>query len=202
MDLENIWQQKGGSDEELNRLLEQGDFSKLSSRLPLKKLKANLLIGIIWAILITIIYVVVFFYFPIWQVRVTLAVLVISNTLILIDSWNLYRQVPGILTPSNSLNEELTLHYNSFQRWWSLQQKLSLFIYPIALIGGFILGGVVASEKRVEELLFNSKMLGILGITLLVMVPLCYLGARWMFNYAYGTHLEEIKATIDELSQK
>jgi hypothetical protein len=135
MDLENIWQQKGGSDDALKKLLEQGDFSKLSSRLPLKKLKSNLLIGIIWAIMITIMYVVVFFYFPIWQVRITLAILVISNMIILISSWKLYRQVPGTITPSNSLKEELTLHYNSFQRWWSLQQKLSIFIYPIALTG-------------------------------------------------------------------
>jgi hypothetical protein len=202
MDLENIWQQKGESDDALNRILEQGDFGKLSSRLPLKKLKANLLIGIVWAILITIIYVVVFFYFPIWEVRLTLALLVMSNMLIVTGSLKLYRQVPGTITSSNSLKEELTLHYNSFQQWWSLQQKLSIFIYPIALTGGFILGGVAASEKTVEDLLYNGKMLGILGITIMVMVPLCYWGARWMFNYAYGTHLEKIKATIDELSQK
>jgi hypothetical protein len=81
-----------------------------------------------------------------------------------------------------------------------LQQKLSIFIYPIALTGGFILGGVVGSAKRVEEMLYNSKMLGILGITMLVMVPLCYLGARWMFNYAYGSHLKKLKAMIDQLS--
>jgi hypothetical protein len=43
-------------------------------------------------------------------------------------------------------------------------------------------------------------MLGILGITMLVMVPLCYLGARWMFNYAYGSHLKKLKAMIDQLS--
>jgi hypothetical protein len=200
MDLENIWQQKGGSDDALNRLLEQGNFSKLSSRLPLKKLRANLLIGIVWAMVITIMYVVVFFYFPIWQVRATLALLVISNMIILIGSLKLYRQVPGTITPSNSLKEELALHYNSFQQWWSLQQKLSIFIYPIALTGGFILGGVVGSAKRVEEMLYNSKMLGILGITMLVMVPLCYLGARWMFNYAYGSHLKKLKAMIDQLS--
>lgn len=202
MDLKNIWQQEHGSDDALKKLLEQGDFSKLSSRLPLKKLKSNLLIGLICAIMITIMYVVVFFYFPIWQVRITLAILVISNMTILIGSWKLYRQVPGTITPSNSLKEELTLHFNSFQRWWSLQQKLSIFIYPIALTGGFILGGVVGSAKTVEELMYNSRMLGILGITLMMMVPLCYLGARWMFNYAYGSHLEKIKAIIDELSPK
>lgn len=200
MDLKAIWQQKSGSDDALKRLLEQDDFSKLSSRLPLKKLKANLLIGIIWAIMITLIYIVVFFCFPIWQVRITLAILVISNILILIDSWQLYRQVPSTITPSNSLKEELTLHYNSFQQWWSLQQKLSIFIYPIALTGGFMLGGVIGSAKRVEDFMYNSKMLGILGITMMVMVPLCYVGARWMFNYAYGSHLKKIKATIDDLS--
>jgi len=168
--------------------------------LPLKKLKQNLLIGIIWALLITIGYIVLFFVIDIWQVDVALSVLVIFNTVIMLDSWKLYKKTPSTISPSNSLTEELTLHYDSFQRWWAIQQKVSLFVYPIALTGGFILGGTLGSKKPVETFLYNSRMLGVLGITILVMVPLCYLGAKWMFNYAYGRHLKSVKSTIDDLS--
>jgi hypothetical protein len=45
-------------------------------------------------------------------------------------------------------------------------------------------------------------MLIILAVTILVLVPLCYYGARWMFNFAYGKHLEKMKLLIDELSEE
>jgi hypothetical protein len=200
MDIENIWQQGGNSDDDLNRLLNTKDFSKLQSRLPLKKLKHNLLIGIIWALLITIFYIIIFFYISIWQVHIALGVLIVFNTIIMLDSWRLYQKTPSAVSTSNSLKVELTTHYDSFQRWWAVQQKMGLFVYPIAVTGGFVLGGTLGSNKPVETFLYNTKMLGVLGITVLIMVPLCYFGARWMFNYAYGKHLKKIKATIDELS--
>jgi hypothetical protein len=200
MDIENIWQQGGNNDDALNKLLNTTDFSKLQSRLPLKKLKLNLLIGIIWALLITIGYIVLFLVIDIWQVHVALSVLIIFNTLIMLDSWKLHKNTPSTISPSNSLKQELTLHYNSFQHWWAIQQRVSLFVYPIAVTGGFILGGTLGSNKPVEAFLYNSKMLGILGVTVLIMVPLCYFGAKWMFNYAYGKHLKKIKFAIDDLS--
>jgi hypothetical protein len=200
MDINEIWQQGGNNDDALNKLLNTGDFSKLQSKLPLKKLKQNLLTGIIWALLITIGYIILFFVIDIWQVDVSLSVLVIFNTLIMLDSWRLYKKTPSTISPSNSLKQEITLHYNSFQQWWAIQQKVSLFVYPIAVTGGFILGGTLGSNKPVEAFLYNNKMLGILGITVLIMVPLCYFGAKWMFNYAYGKHLKKIKSTIDDLS--
>jgi hypothetical protein len=200
MDIENIWQQGGNNDDALNKLLNTTDFSKLQSRLPLKKLKLNLLIGIIWALLITIGYIVLFLVIDIWQVHVALSVLIIFNTLIMLDSWKLHKNTPSTISPSNSLKQELTLHYNSFQHWWAIQQRVSLLVYPIAVTGGFILGGTLGSNKPVETFLYNSKMLGILGVTVLIMVPLCYFGAKWMFNYAYGKHLKKIKFAIDDLS--
>ena len=200
MDIENIWKQGGNKDDALNKLLSTTDFSKLHSRLPLKKLKQNLLIGIIWALLITIGYIVLFFFIKTWQVHVALCVLVIFNTIIMLDSWRLYQKTPSTISPSNSLKQELTQHYNSFQTWWAIQQKVSLFVYPIAVSGGFILGGTLGSNKPVEAFLYNSKMLGILGITVLIMVPLCYFGAKRMFNYAYGKHLKKHNQTTGDLS--
>lgn len=200
MDIENIWQQGTDSDDDLNKLLSTKDFSKLSSRLPLKKLRQNLLIGIIWALLITTGYIILLFFITTWQVHVALGVLIVTNTIIMLDSWRLYLKTPSTISTSNSLKEELTIHYDSFLRWWSVQQKSSLFVYPVAVAGGFILGGTLGSNKPVEAFLYNGKMLGILGITVLIMVPLCYFGARWMFNYAYGKHLAKLKSAINDLS--
>lgn len=200
MDIENIWRQSNPQDNDLNAMIQAGNFSQLRSRLPLQKLRTNLLTGIIGGIVITLVYLVSLFFIPIWQVNIALVVLIVFNVLILVDSWILYRNTPAFITPTQSLKEELTLHYRSFQRWWRVQERASLFVYPIAVAGGFILGGFLGSEKPVESFLYNSSMLCILGITIIVMVLACYLGARWMFGYAYGKHLAKLKSAIDELS--
>ena len=200
MDLEDTWRQSGKQDELLNQLLQQTDFSGFPSRLPLKKLKRNLLNGMIWATLTTLAYVVLFFFIDVWQGRVALVVLISFNLRILSDSWKLYQKTPETITPSNSLKQELTLNYDRFHQWWALQQRISLFVYPIAAAGGFIIGGVWGSGKPVADFLYNARMLSLLCITVLILMPLCYFGARWMFNYAYGRHLKTLKALIDELN--
>ena len=200
MDIENIWQQSKGSDDALNKILQQKDFSKLHSRLPLEKLKSNLIVGIIWAAIITAFYIAVFFFVHIWQVNVALGILCFFNILVAMDSWKLYKKINVDFSTTNSLKEELKKNYSGFQRWWRIQEKLGLFVYPIGATGGFILGGVLGSGKSVEAFLYNPKMLIVLIITILILVPICYFGARWMFNYAYGKHLKKLKAFIEELN--
>jgi hypothetical protein len=200
MDIENIWQQSGASDDMLNKLLQQKDFSNLYSKLPLKKLKRNLLIGIFWAILITLLYISLFFFINLWQVYIALCVLIFFNAWIMIGSWKLYKKTNENITPSNSLKEELQKNYTGFQNWWKVQQKAGLFVYPISAAGGFILGGFWGSGKSAEAFLYNPRMITILLITILILVPICHYAAKWMFNYAYGKHLKKLKTLIDELS--
>ncbi len=200
MDIENIWKQSSGSDDALNKILEQQDYSKLHSKLPLKKLKKNLLLGMVYAALITGFYVVLYFIVQIWQVHIAITIATLFNIIVGIDTWKLYKSINEDISTSNSLKDELEKNYSGFQRWWRIQERLGLFVYPIAATGGFIIGGVEGSGKTVEAFLYNSKMLLILGVTLLILVPFCYYGARWMFNYAYGKHLKKLKSTIDELS--
>ncbi len=199
MDIENVWRQGSGSDDELKKVLQQ-DVNHLRSKLPLKKLKKNLFMGIIWGSLITAGYGILFFFVAVWQVYIILIIGIIFNVWIIAMTWKLYRNTNETVSVSNSLKVELQKNYNAFQRWWHIQEKAGLFVYPIAASGGFILGGVEGSGKPVEVFLYNPKMLLILGITLLILVPLCYYGARWMFNYAYGKHLQKLKLLIDELS--
>lgn len=200
MNIKNTWQQSGGSDDALNKMLQTNDFSNLPSKLPLTKLKKNLLIGMIGAVLITAAYVVLFFFVSIWQVYVAFGILIFFNTWIAVDSWNLYKNIKVNVSATNSLKEELQKNYTGFQKWWRIQERLGLFVYPIAASGGFIIGGVLGSGKSVEEFLYNPRMLLILGVTILILVPICYYGARWMFNFAYGKHLKKMKQLMDELS--
>lgn len=199
MDIENTWRNSGKPDDMLSQAMEQ-NLNNIQSKLPLKKLKNNLFTGIVAGILITIGYVVLFFLFNIWQVYVALTVLIIFNAWLIVDSWKLYKNTPDTISPDLSLKQELEKNISGFQKWWRIQEKISLFVYPIAVAGGFILGGTLGSGKPVDAFLYNSRMLVILAITIAVLVPLCYLSAKWMFNYAYGKHLKQIQALISELS--
>ena len=200
MNIENTWQQSAGSDDALNKMLQTNEFSNLHSKLPLAKLKKNLLIGLILAILITAIYVVLIFFISIWQGHLAIVIAILFNIWVGLDTWKLYTNINANISATNSLKNELQKNYSGFQKWWRIQERLGLFVYPIAATGGFILGGVEGSGKPVEVFLYNPKMLLVLGVTLLILVPLCYYGARWMFNYAYGKHLKKLKQLMDELS--
>ncbi len=200
MDIKNIWDQASGSDNALNKIFEQKDFGNFPSKLPLVKLKKNLLMSLILAALLTIFYVPLFYFIGIWQVHIALAIAILFNIYVGFDTWKLYNNINVNVSTTNSLKEELQKNYSSFQSWWRIQERLGLFVYPIAATGGFILGGVEGSGKSVEAFLYNPTMLLVLGVTLVVLVPLCYYGAKWMFNFAFGKHLKRLKATIDELN--
>ncbi len=200
MNIKNIWDQASGTDKELNKLFEQKDFRSLQSKLPLEKLKKNLFMSLLLAILITAVYLPLFYFIHIWQVQVALCIGILFNIFVGVDTWKLYKNINVNVSTTNSLKDELQKNYSSFQKWWRIQERLGLFVYPIAATGGFILGGVEGSGKSVEAFLYNPKMLLVLLVTLLVLVPLCYFGAKWMFNFAYGKHLKKLKATIDELN--
>ena len=104
------------------------------------------------------------------------------------------------VSSTSNLKQELEDICTGFQKWWSLQQRSSLFVYPVALTGGFIMGGALGSGKSVDAFLYNSKMLSILGITILIFVPVCYYMAKWMFRFLYGKYLNDIKRMIKELT--
>jgi hypothetical protein len=55
-------------------------------------------------------------------VDVALSVLVIFNTLIMLDSWKL-KKTPSIISPSHSLKQELIRHYNSFHGGGQFNKK-------------------------------------------------------------------------------
>ena len=46
--------------------------------------------------------------------------------------------------------------YYGFQRWWHIQEKLGLYVYPIAIAGGFILGGGVECSGKPVEAFFTT----------------------------------------------
>ncbi|MBL0183449.1 MAG: hypothetical protein IPP96_14610 [Chitinophagaceae bacterium] len=80
MSIEKTWGEMNSSqDDDLSSLLQKSTLSKLSSHNPLEKIRKNLLINMIWAVLICFVYIWIIFYFNIWQVQVAISVVLLFH---------------------------------------------------------------------------------------------------------------------------
>ncbi len=200
MDIEKIWQESEGKDNNLDKLLRAGKITRISSRHPIKKLQDNLLYGLILALMITAGYGFLFVEFSPWQIRVALVVVTVYNLIIMADSWRLYLLTRKTESINEPLRDKLQTVYDQYMRWWHIQLRTSLFVLPFAITGGFILGGIDGSGKTVEEFISHPVALIALGICLLVFIPASYFLSKWLFRVFYGKYLKQIKGSIDELS--
>lgn len=203
MSIEKKWGEiNDRRDDDLSSLLQTQRLSKLSSHSPLQKIKQNLLRNMIWCILVCLLYVVIIFYFLIWQVQVAIAVVLFFSLWALYTAYIQYKELNTAISSSSSVLVELKRHYGSITNWMNTQQRVALFIYPVSAAGGFMLGGVLGSGKPVEAFMNKPVILIALLISIIVLVPVCYYMARWMFNYSFGKHLKALKENIKALEEE
>jgi membrane protein YdbS with pleckstrin-like domain len=200
MNINNNWSNEShNSDKDLNALLNIKSIKNLSSKNPLENIKNNLILNIIFGIAICLLYIYVLFYFPIWQVQLTIGITLIFSIWAIYTAFIEFKKIRTDISPDNSLLAELKKHHSSLTNWMKTQQLVGIFIYPISAIGGFMLGGTVGSGKNVESFMGKPSILLILLVVLIVLVPLCHFFAKWMFNYSFGKHLKSIDQKIKDL---
>lgn len=202
MSIENSWNQLDDQhDDELSSMLQSPALSKLSSHSPLEKIRKNLLINIILAIIICLLYVAIIIYFHIWQVQIAIFTVLIFSLWALQGAYLIYGQITATVS-AGPLLPELKSHYQTITKWMHTQQRVGLFIYPVSAAGGFMLGGVLGSGKPVEVFMSKPIVLTALLISIIVLVPACYYLAKWMCKYSFGKHLDAMKENIRELEEE
>lgn len=202
MSIEETWKNIGReTDETLTQLLKPSEIGKLQSSSPLAKIQRNMLINSIWGILIGIGYILILIYFPYWQVRLCISLVLLFTIWAVYTTLKQYNNI-RIGVPEHSVLSEMERHYQNIKKWISLQQWIGLLIYPISAAGGFMLGGTLGSGKSVDEILAKPKMVIAMIIVAIVLVPLAYLLAKWMSKKAFGNHLATLKKNIDALKEK
>lgn len=165
----------------------------------LETLKRNLLINLCFAYMISAGYILLLWWVDQPIVRSCIAITLLFNVWIMRDGHKLYAAIHPEVNGQNDLLTELKRHHTAINRWIKSQQQVALFIYPIALTGGFILGGMLGSGQDPAVFLFQKPVLIAYGIALVVCVPLCYWWAKWMSHHAFGKHLHRLKDYIDQL---
>ncbi len=198
MSLEKTWQNlDDSSDDDLAALLKSGTLKKVSHD-PITRITRNLLINLYWCVIISIGYIVVLYSFPIWQVQICIAVVLLFTLYAFFSALHHYRQLKK--PPEHTqLLPFMEWHYASITKWLNTVSKVALFVYPVSAAGGFMLGATLGAEKSIEYLLSKKLIQISMPITIAVLVPLCYYLAKWMNKIAFGRHLEQLKKNIDEL---
>ena len=193
------WQNWQPVDKDLEGLLRPGFANKLQAHHPLMKLKRNLLINIIWSIVITLIYVLLIIIFPVWPVWLALAITSLFNIATVWPAIGFYREIQPEVSSSQGLLQQMKVQHHAISAWGKLQLRLALFVYPVATAGGYFLGGILGSGRTVDELLGQKLFVWVLPIAIIVLVPLSYLLAKWMFRKSFGRHLNALQNNIRSL---
>lgn len=199
METTNNWQSWQPEDKDLDILLQPGFTHHMQPNHPLMKLKKNLLVNTIWGILITIGYIVIMIMTPIWPVLVALGITTAFNVLIIVQAIQLYRSIKTSISSTDSVLSILKKHYQEISAWCTMQNKLAIWVYPFAAVGGYVYGGVLSSGKSFEELFSSPLFFWALAVMLIILIPISLYAAKYMTRKAFGVHLETLKATIQNL---
>lgn len=199
MNIENSWKQMDEQkDDDLSFLLQSGRFRKLHSSNPLKKIKDSLVFSMIWAILIAAAYVYVMILFPQWPVLLCIGAVLLFTVWAGYQAFLHYKSIQ-LFVVENSLLAEMKKHYAGINNWMKMQMKAAIFIYPVAAAGGFMIGGMVGSGKSIQWFLSKPVVIVALILTILILVPLSILLAKWLFKKSFGKHLVQLKKNVAEL---
>lgn len=203
MSAEQIWSDMGNDkDNDLSSLIKRAGLSSRPSKNPLQKIRQGLLINIGWGILISLGYVAVIFYFPVWMVQLCMGIVLLFNTWAIYTACLQYKRIQMVQKAAGNLLDEMRHYHDSVTGWMKTQQRVALFVYPVSATGGFLLGAVLGSSKPVEYFISKPLFIILLLVCIAVLVPLCYYLARWLFNKSFGKYLLALKQNITALEEE
>jgi hypothetical protein len=200
MDLKDIWNAAEPSKQQLPQINSIKEIKSKGLKNPLKLAKKNLLQNIGWSVLIGLIYVPIIFYFHFWQIQLFIGITFIFAAWAAYTAIKLYQSIQSNVTANNLLSELVRVK-TILNQWMQVQLKVSLFIYPISVAGGYFLGGVLGSGKTVDEFLNKPIVIYALIISIMVLTPLSYYLAKWMFKLSFGNVITQINHLLEELTQ-
>jgi len=171
-----------------------------TSKHPIQKLKYLYKISTGFAIIFLIGFIVLFFVFQEPLVKGSLVLVIFSYVFFLMTNVSMYKKIKVELPMDKSLKDVLIHTYDFISSNIRFQERVALFIYPIAGTAGFLMGGSVGSGD-LERMLQEKVVIIILIAVLIILTPLCYFLAKWMYKISYGKSLAELKALISELER-
>ncbi|MBC8034281.1 MAG: hypothetical protein H7Y03_09055 [Chitinophagaceae bacterium] len=199
MNIDEQWKNLDNKkDSELAALMNMPAIDKLVSKGPLEKIRRNLLFNIILSILIGVVYLLVIFAFPFWQIILTIGIVFLFTLWCGKEAFLLYREIKKE-ADNTSVLKEMERHIQNLNKWINVQQQVALFIYPWSAAGGFMLGASLGSGKSINAIMTKPIVLVAFFITIIILVPACFYLTRWLCKKSFGNYAEQLKNDIARL---
>jgi hypothetical protein len=196
MDLQQVWK-KLEKDKLEKPVLGSVKIQK-ESKHPVQKLKRNYLYTTGFSVLFLIGFIVLFFLFDEWLVKGGLILVILAYIYYFITNFSMYRKIQVVLPVDGSLKAAMQHTHDFIADNIRFQKRTSIFIYPIAGVSGFMMGGAIGSGN-INKMMQNKYVLISMIITIAILTPLSHWLASWMYKVSYGKCLKELKERIDEL---
>lgn len=195
MDLQEVW--KRVESEKLSQPVLGTVEVRKQSKHPIAKLKRAYLISTGFALVFLLGFVYLFFDFHQPIIKGSLFLVILGYVFFLVVNLSMYRKINVQLPVDQSLRAALTHTHTFISENIRFQERVALFIYPVAAAAGFLMG--LATGGDIDTLLQKKAVLIILLVVIVIVTPLAFYLARWLYKISYGTCLIEIKHMIDEL---
>ena len=196
MDLQQVW--KKLEKDKLGKPVLGAVEIRKKSKHPVQKLKNAYLYTTGFSLAFLIMFIVLFFVFSETVVKAGLALVIVSYIFFFAVNFSMYRKVNVVLPIDQNLKRALQHTYDFIKANIRFQEYAALFIYPIAAASGFLMGGAVGSGD-IEGMLQKKFVILSLISTAIVLTPIAFYLARWLYKLSYGKCLKELKELIDEL---
>ena len=153
----------------------------------------------LWTILFSCLYLILFFIVDFWQIKVALVFLVLVHILGFLSAYQQYKNINPTIMADQSVLEELKRQHKSVKDWMNTHLRSGLLFYPVSIGAGFLLGGAIGSSKSVEDFMNRPYMLLTTIILIIVLTPLCHFLAKKMLKSSFGRYLNNLQKNIDDL---
>lgn len=204
MDLYETWKKMEAS--QLQKPINLGDIKKpedFYSQHPALKLQHSLKISMGFAVTLMLFVALLIPLFAPWPIRLLLLLVAVGYLFFLAVNYRTWRQVKTTLQEAmvNNVRSALRQVHHTIYRSIRFQERAALLLYPVSIVAGFMAGVFLANPSAFPEEM-QSRDSQILMLTCLVLLtPLTWLAARWLYKISYDKYLTELNLLADELER-
>lgn len=177
---------------------------KKHSRHPVQKLIRAFEITLGFTIVFGLLFAALLFVFEPWIIRLFLALLIAAYSFFFIYNLKTYKklQIEWASPFDASLKEAFHKIHHVAHSSIRFQEKAALYMYPISITGGYLMGLFTGNSAQFEKNVTNLQVLGILGVCMIIFTPVCYYLAKWMYKVSYDKYLQQLQSLLKDMQQE
>ena len=177
---------------------------KKHSRHPVQKLIRAFQVTLGFTVVFGIFFIVLLFVFEPWIIRLFLGLLIIAYLLFFLYNLKTYKtlQLEWDNPFDGSLKEAFHKIHHVAHSSIRFQEKAALYMYPISITGGYLMGLFTGNSEQFEKNVTNLNVLAILGVCMIIFTPVCYYLAKWMYKLSYDKYLQQLQSLLKDMQRE